>query len=245
MCTVISIFGTTAFPFVLAGNRDEFFARPSRGFFRWPPEEGGFIAGKDERSGGTWLGIGEHLVAALTNDRLQGREAPGVASRGELVVRALRSPSLAAFEAQLSTLAADHFGGFHLLVSDKRRMRYFTNVEGRLSARTVPPGVHLLGNWGLNHQQDPRVAWVREAFARLRQERAPWPRLLSQIQALLATHEHQGPCVHYPGYGTRSAAIFLAEGVQHRLYTVAEPPCTGVWQNQSSLLTAGVNLFCK
>src|SRR6187549_2283613 len=53
---------------VLAGNRDEFHARPTSPLAPWP--DTGVLAGRDLRSGGTWLGLGPRgRVAVITNIR--------------------------------------------------------------------------------------------------------------------------------------------------------------------------------
>ena len=51
-------------PLVAMANRDEFHARPSAPLAEW---EGGTIAGRDLRSGGTWLGVSPTRFVALTN----------------------------------------------------------------------------------------------------------------------------------------------------------------------------------
>src|SRR5690606_36381371 len=44
---------------VLAGNRDELHARPAAPLARWPDPDSALLAGRDLRSGGTWLGVSE------------------------------------------------------------------------------------------------------------------------------------------------------------------------------------------
>src|SRR3954463_1278580 len=73
-------------PLILAANRDEIYARPSR-----PPESlgDGIAGGVDAMSGGTWLAIRrDGRFAAVTNPRGLGPGAPGLRSRG-LAVREL------------------------------------------------------------------------------------------------------------------------------------------------------------
>ena len=49
---------------VVAANRDEFHARAAAPLAKWPaPLE--ILAGRDERSGGTWLGIRRCCSAAM------------------------------------------------------------------------------------------------------------------------------------------------------------------------------------
>jgi uncharacterized protein with NRDE domain len=58
------------FPFVLIGNRDEYFERETSQAQFWE-DNPNLLAGKDLRRGGTWLGITkEGKFAALTNFRV-------------------------------------------------------------------------------------------------------------------------------------------------------------------------------
>lgn len=50
------------YPFILAANRDEFYERPSAPVSLWD-DAPGVIAGKDLKSGGTWLGISKKVVS--------------------------------------------------------------------------------------------------------------------------------------------------------------------------------------
>ena len=78
-------------PLIAAANRDEAYDRPSA-----PPAEiePGIVAGKDLRSGGTWLGFNRHgLFVALTNRKTPGPPA-GAPSRGLLALEALRCRKL-------------------------------------------------------------------------------------------------------------------------------------------------------
>ncbi len=75
----------------VAANRDEFLERPSA-----PPAEvePGIVAGRDLRSGGTWLGVNRRgLFVAVTNRHAPAR-APEPLSRGLLALEALRCREL-------------------------------------------------------------------------------------------------------------------------------------------------------
>ena len=55
---------------VMAGNRDEFHARPTAALAAWPAPDTGLLAGRDLRSGGTWAGVGPGgRMAVVTNVR--------------------------------------------------------------------------------------------------------------------------------------------------------------------------------
>src|SRR5215470_4097598 len=90
MCTIaILVDVVDGAPLVLAANRDEMYARPTR-----PPEvlaEGPprIAGGVDVLSGGTWLAVrADGRFAAVTNQRALAPAPPGLRSRG-LAVREL------------------------------------------------------------------------------------------------------------------------------------------------------------
>jgi uncharacterized protein with NRDE domain len=102
MCTLITLWQChPSAPLVVALNRDEFLGRPTRPpeFWEETPPQAPVVAGRDLQAGGTWFGIGRHVVAGLTNHRrpdAQSGPTTGDASRGGLVLRALQSVSAAA-----------------------------------------------------------------------------------------------------------------------------------------------------
>src|SRR5262249_18960778 len=114
MCTIaILLEVVTGAPLVVAANRDEVYARPTR-----PPESlGAHIAGGvDELWGGTWLAIHrDGRFAAVTNQRALAPVAPGLRSRG-LVVREL----IAAADADDYVAALDptHYASMNLVWGD-------------------------------------------------------------------------------------------------------------------------------
>ncbi|MEL7448763.1 MAG: NRDE family protein [Pseudomonadota bacterium] len=141
---------------VLAGNRDEFHARPTAPM-GWREIAGvRMLAGQDLEAGGTWLGVAPGgRFATVTNYR-EGRPAPaGGPSRGELVPAWLGS-SLDAkgFAAQLQD-SAESYAPYNLLFGDSRdgELYYFSN---RGSSNRAPGpsaldgGIHALSNHLLN-----------------------------------------------------------------------------------------------
>lgn len=136
------------YPLLLAGNRDEFHARPTRTADYWP-EHPQLIGGKDLQAGGGWLlASREGRWAALTNVR-DGRAAPppGNHSRGELVLKAAAQP----IQQTLDWLQGNrqHYAGFNLLWGDSDQAWYCSNQDSQ-PARQLQPGLYLLSNAALN-----------------------------------------------------------------------------------------------
>src|SRR5689334_6089838 len=96
---------------VAIGNRDEFHERPSAPLAAW--EDGSsIVAGRDLRSGGTWLGVAPDRFALITNLRGYGVAEPDRASRGALVTEWLSGT----LERQAVDLAV--YNPFNLFLAD-------------------------------------------------------------------------------------------------------------------------------
>ncbi len=224
MCTVI--FWHQAVPGVstlFAFNRDEFLARPTRGFHRYAPWGEVFVVGgRDLVSGGTWFAIGPAVTAALTNHHGETPPGPGEKTRGDLVLMAATARSLDEARARLSREQGPAYGPFHLLVTDHHRALYVTNHAGPLRVDDVGPGRHVLANKGLNVTADPRTAEVK---ARLDAAPAALPAVLRTAKQALSGHGETGPCFHLGPYGTRMSGLYVRhqDGREHLEATPGPP----------------------
>jgi len=133
-------------PVVLLANRDEDYARTFRPPARWddPP---GLIAPRDDRGGGTWLGVNATgLVVAITN-RVTRTPRSNVRSRGQLVLDVLRrrdADDAARFVEE--HLAATEYDVFNLVVVDRRRGFLVQHRACETETAPLARGVHLLTN---------------------------------------------------------------------------------------------------
>jgi uncharacterized protein with NRDE domain len=70
---------------VLAANRDEYHERPADPLAKWPPPND-ILAGRDQRAGGTWLGLDRaRRFGVVTNFRELQRPRRSAPSRGRLI----------------------------------------------------------------------------------------------------------------------------------------------------------------
>ena len=148
---------------LMAGNRDEFHARPTAGLAAWPAPDLGVLAGRDLRSGGTWAGVGrEGRMAVVTNvrDPLARQTGP---SRGALVADYLRGSGSAAACADTLAGNAPAFAPFNLLLADRESCQFLGNHP--LLRMSLAPGIHGLSNGPLD---------------------APWPKTLALKAAMRA-----------------------------------------------------------
>ena len=160
MCLILAAWQAQRdFPLIVAANRDEYFARPTRsaGFWADAPN---ILAGRDLSAGGTWLGITRGgRFAALTNYRDPRREKQAATSRGALVSDFLKgSASSLDYLAAIEDIAPA-YNGFNLLVCDGETLACHNNVEQR--TRVLEPGIHGLSNHVLN------TPWPKVTAAKL------------------------------------------------------------------------------
>jgi len=134
---------------LLAGNRDEFHARPTAPLAQWEasPE---LMAGRDLQSGGTWAGAdATGRVAVVTNVRDPAIQVPGAPSRGQLASGFLQSPDSADHRANGLLVAAEVFAPFNLLLADAADCAYISNYPTPRRI-TLAPGLHGLSNGDLD-----------------------------------------------------------------------------------------------
>jgi uncharacterized protein with NRDE domain len=236
MCTLISLFQAVPdTPLVLALNRDELLSRPTTPMHRWEDEP--IVAGRYDLSGGTWFAVGAHMVVGITNHRRGNASPRGTRSRGELVVRAAKAQSVDEVAGWLTQEDPEAFGGFHLLACDGRSLRCFTNASGSLREEPAGPGVHVLGNFGLDDANDPIVQTVGPAARALLDAGLPEDELAAGLQGVLRRHGDGWPCVHWEGvFGTRMSAVLLWRPTQPRLWLADGPPCEAPFAERSELL---------
>jgi uncharacterized protein with NRDE domain len=140
-------------PILLAGNRDEFHARPSQPFHRWA-DPADVLGGKDELSGGMWLGVSEAgRIAVITNVRNEDAPRLDAPSRGTLVRDYLVGQGDFARPKQADLEA---FAPFNLLLLEGDRLCFVSNATSP-NVQEVMRGLHSLSNMPVG------AVWPRKA----------------------------------------------------------------------------------
>ncbi|HEY4213193.1 MAG TPA: NRDE family protein [Steroidobacteraceae bacterium] len=147
---------------VVAANRDEFHERPAAPMAKWPAPND-LLAGRDLRSGGTWLGLDRRRrFGVVTNFRDLQRPNANAPTRGELIPRFLSGEAAPGpFLGDLAPVAND-YSGFNLLLSDTESLWYASNRAAGF-ARALTPGIYGLSNQFLDTPW-PKLERVRGRF---------------------------------------------------------------------------------
>lgn len=257
MCSIVLAYRRFAgVPVLVAANRDERLERASSGPRSWPGEP--FVAPRDEVAGGTWLGLTRGGMFVGVTNRFAVPKEDARASRGALVVDALRAENARALRGSLEGIAADRYNAFHLVYADAGDAFVTWSDGARVSHERLADGVHVITErsfraadapnplplFGLPAGDDARRSRrLRASIEAIGQGAPPDEAALS---AMLAVHDDEDPfgatCIHVPAleYGTRSSAlVYLAERLaETRLAWADGPPCRARFTPQPALIEA-------
>lgn len=262
MCTIVVLHRVVpGLPVVIAANRDEMFARAATPPQLLTTEPHRIVAGLDEVQGGSWMGVTSRgLFVGLTNQRSFTPPDGTRASRGHVVLSALRAADAEEARRTIAALDGRDYNGFNLLFGDAHRLyaAYARPEEALVRIEPVPEGIHALPNDVLDAPAFPKVA---RATARAGAIPVDWPTLKHALAAMLGDHEkpplsdvEEPPptsrfdrrfirelhalCIHTPIYGTRSATIAALGPNTTAAYWFANgPPCVTPFVDHTALVT--------
>ena len=192
-------------PLVIAANRDEFYARPTRPAHRWE-EDPRIRGGRDLRAGGSWLAVRDDgRFAAITNVR--GARAEGGPSRGALVANFVRGDDDPLDYAR--SIRGDDYAGFHLIVGVAGGTIAHVSNEGAPPS-LIEPGIFAVSN-GRPGDDWPKVRLARQAML----DALASDDVEAALFAFLTTRRG-GPVeeevfVVSPEYGTRSSTVIVVD----------------------------------
>src|SRR5438876_11169756 len=200
MCTLIAFWRSVPGCDIAIGmTRDESAMRPAD-----PPAvlDGTpvIIAPRDRQAGGTWLGAsGTGLVLALSNRRR--RASPSARSRGQLVLDALRQPSVSGVDVFVQREVREHeYNYWNLLAASRKEFRFF-RYDGELAMNRGHEGLNVLTNEGGNVAAGPGWRFIQGLLAKTPSRSID--EVIRALQDTLRTHASGaggvGLCVHFPG----------------------------------------------
>jgi uncharacterized protein with NRDE domain len=224
-------------PLVAVGNRDEFYDRPAEPAGWWP-ECPDLFAGRDLRSGGTWLGVTRAgRFAAVTNIRNPAMLKPDAPTRGALVSDFLTGSASAREYIRQVAGQAKEFNGFNLLVGDGEELFWFTNADtdDARNGQPLAPGFYGLSNAILDTPW-PKVVRTKAQFASLLCQDAPDEAYFDMLSDTTRTSDCRLPktgvplemermlsavCIESPNYGTRvSTVVRMQNGADPVLHEI-------------------------
>ena len=209
-------------PLVVIGNRDEYHDRPAAPLARWH-DAPGVIAGRDLKSGGTWLGLSEHgRFVLVTNRRGFGDPQTDRVSRGRLVTDMLTASG---DYADPAAVRLDDFNPFNLFAATDGELRFLASHPEPMRT-TLIPGIYGLSNGALDEPWPKTLAlkaalldWLgrdlgnpADLFKALASEALPdvgmHPDKPSEITA---EARDTAPFIRHPVYGTRCSTVVAVD----------------------------------
>lgn len=162
MCLIVFAYKMHAdYPLIFAGNRDEFFGRPTEDARIWKTEPA-IVAGRDLRAGGTWAGINENgRFSAITNFRDIKNLKLKAPSRGDIVKDSLLTPEPTGVFMEKLKEKSSLFNGFNLLSGTSDHLYWLNSV--RQEVVELEPGIYGLSNAFLDTPW-PKVTATKQAF---------------------------------------------------------------------------------
>ena len=145
MCLILlALQQHSSYRLILAANRDEYYDRPSAPptFWSEAPE---LLAGKDLKSGGTWLGITKKgRIAAITNYRDPASTKRNAPSRGWLVRDFLLGRDGTEEYLIKVRQEAGKYNGFNLVVGVRDELYWYSNRTDEIVRLSL--GLHGISN---------------------------------------------------------------------------------------------------
>lgn len=171
MCTIaFSYKQHPEFPLILAANRDEFYARPTRGMHWWEDQK--FIfGGRDLKEGGSWMGMNKNgRFATLTNYRVFPLKE-NTPSRGDLVRNFIDGDHSPAQYFEILQQTGADYNGFNLIFGNSNQLYYISNMHSAINqGKKIPEGTLL--------KQEPELGELRPGVYALSNAllQSPWPK---------------------------------------------------------------------
>jgi uncharacterized protein with NRDE domain len=219
-----------ATPLIAASNRDEYYERPSAAAAAWENSPQIF-AGRDLRSGGTWMGIAnskandqnQRKFAAITNIRAPSETRTEAATRGELVANYLGGNLSARAYVEAIRPQAHRYNGFNLLLADQDDLIWFSNrnEDDARNGQPLAAGIYGLSNASLDTPWS-KVVKTKAEFASLICQQAPDQAYFEMLSNTTPAPDCRLPdtgislamerllsaaCIESPNYGTRVSTL--------------------------------------
>lgn len=250
MCLITFAYNShSEYSLILAGNRDEFYNRPTRNAQFWNAEGcPDILAGKDLKAGGTWLGVHKDgRWGAVTNYRDPSIQKEDPPSRGELVLDYLKSKKTAMDYLEVITKKASEYNGFNLLLWDNKGFYHYSNQNKKVTG--IKPGIHGISNALLDTHWPKLISANQQLQDIIAQENIEKEKLFELLKDETKASDEELPVTGIPrhlekavssvfirteNYGSRCSTILLIDKKGNIDFTERnfEPGSTSVTKEQ-------------
>ena len=244
MCTLVTLLRPgTAWPLLVAANRDEMLDRP------WLPpaahwaDQPGVIGGLDVLAGGTWLAVNRAtgVVAAVLNRTGSLGPAPGKESRGSLPLQVLACSDAAAAADAMNHQDAARWRSFNLIVADRLGVFWIAgHGAGLVAAHRLTDGLHMITATDPDDLTQPRIARHLPRFRDSPLPQPPgwagWPALLADAEGDAEAALNIRPRAHK--FGTASSALIALGHAGLAFDFAAGPPDLHPFEPVQAAMTA-------
>ena len=212
--------------FILAANRDEFYARPTT-VVDWWEDHQEILGGRDLQALGTWMAIHKNgRFAAVTNYRDIKNIKPDALSRGDLPVNFLLSEEAPERYASAVHQAGRNYNGFNLMVLENE-LAHVSNYDENI--HVLDPGIYGLSN-ALLDTPWPKVTRAKRMFSEVIQTDFSLEDLITMMQDDATAADNQLPetgldydrekalsamCIRTPDYGTCCSTAITIDHAGH------------------------------
>lgn len=147
-------------PILVASNRDERYDRP----FSPPSIQSGkprVLAGLDQHSGGTWLGVNQHGMFVGATNRVKRSSFLPSKSRGALCRSLLKKNSARqAVDVAMEELHSNQYEGVNYVIADSES-GWVVHGGNEIEVAELREGLNIIANNDVNDPRDERVALAR------------------------------------------------------------------------------------
>lgn len=204
MCLILFSVSQGNNELIVAANRDEFHARPTRRANYWA-QDPNVLGGIDLEAGGTWLGLTKTgRFAAVTNFAEPPKEPVPPLSRGALTSEFLRGESEPEAYLQEVNKHADKYRGFNLVISSGGHTWYYSNRDRDI--KRLSPGVYGLSNQLLDCDW-PKVISARRELKAISAQKFDSETLFDLLSHRGDGEDHSARFIVGDRYGTSASTV--------------------------------------
>jgi uncharacterized protein with NRDE domain len=206
------------YPLILAGNRDEFHARPTTPAGWWQ-DHPAVLGGRDEVAGGSWLAVSRSgRLAVVINDPRRPPSPDRSASRGHLVRDFVAGERPSGRFLDALAVQENRYAGFCLVVGTVAQLRGFmTSPAGPPRRWTLKREVTVFSN-SPPESPWPKIAWLKvQLESRLAAEEPDGAAILAllanrtpvTVPGADAAAHGVTPFIAAEQYGTRASTLLM------------------------------------